>query len=217
VLGACLVALVLSFKRGSWICAVLCGGLLATRGMSIRGFLLLLLAGTVVLCLPPVLDRILALQGEFQEGNGGRFLMWRDIAPVIIRDHPWGIGWRGLTNEWMRQIAPAVELNQTHLHSNILQVIVETGWAGFAVYAAWMMKALLDALGLRSAAGSAGEAKLALGLFFALLALMLNGIVEYNFADAEIVLLYAFLMGLTAAGFREYSARRKLSGLCPQG
>jgi hypothetical protein len=39
-----------------------------------------------------------------------------------------------------------------------------------------------------------------------LLALLVNGVVEYNFGDAELVLLYAFIMGAAAAGIRRVSA-----------
>jgi hypothetical protein len=41
---------------------------------------------------------------------------------------------------------------------------------------------------------------LSLGLLLALFALMCNGLVEFNFADAEIVVIYAMLMGCIAAG-----------------
>lgn len=206
ILAFCLAALVLNFKRGSWVCAIICAGLFLWPRVGRRGRLLAVLCGVVVLCLPPVQSRLLAIRQEFEAGSGGRWLMWRQIAPALVRDYPEGIGWHSLTNAWMRELAPDVEPNQTHLHSNILQVLVETGWLGFAVYAMWMMKAFADTLGYSLFARDRGEALLARGVCYALLALLLNGLVEYNFGDSEIILLYGFLMGWAAAGMRRVMA-----------
>ena len=109
---------------------------------------------------------------------------------------------RNTKNKMMKKIDRAVEGNRNHLHSNILQIPVETGLIGFAVYLAWMVLALRDAIRFmrRTRAGPLVEATPAVALLLALVALLANGLVEYNFSDAEIVLIYGLVMGAAAAG-----------------
>lgn len=128
--------------------------------------------------------------------------MWVRIAPVLIREHPWGIGWRSLTAERMQQIAADqgihVEKERNHLHSNPVQILVALGWLGLALYLAWMVRSTLDGAALFRSAMSTrpgGELLAALPLLM-LVALLLNGLIEYNFADGELVLVYGMLMGI---------------------
>ena len=64
-----------------------------------------------------------------------------------------------------------------------------------------MIKAVIDGIGLarRTRSGPPGETINALSLLLVLLALLANGFVEYNFGDTEIVIVYAVIMGATAA------------------
>ena len=79
---------------------------------------------------------------------------------------------------------------------------------GWLLYTAWMLRALWDGWGffIRGDDDPEGERTWALTLTLMLLALLVNGVVEYNFGDAELVLLYAFIMGAAAAGIRRVSA-----------
>jgi len=144
--------------------------------------------------------------------NGGRMAMWFKIAPVLVREHPMGIGFRGVTPEIMKKICPAVEPNRNHLHSNIAEILVETGWLGLAVYILWMVKALADALKLSIVAArrSVGEEMLAMVLLMMAVALFVNGLVEYNFGDAELVLAYGLILGCISA-FRRIIAEQEFS------
>ena len=205
------LALIINFKRGSWICTVICLILFSARYINKRGWLLILLFFAIFLNVPIVKTRIFSLQQEFQEASGGRWLMWRKIAPAIIKDYPEGIGWHSLTNEWMKEIDYRVEPNRTHLHSNILQVLAETGWFGFIVYSIWMLRALVDAFGFRLFSFGSKEYEIAGGIFFSIFALLLNGIVEYNFGDSEIIMIYAFLIGIAASGFSSFIKAGKTS------
>ena len=206
VLQGC--AMVVNFKRGSWISLILVVGVFLALRVNWR---MLLLLGAVVAGLffvPAVQERLGTLRDEFGAKRGGRMLMWREIAPALIKAHPWGIGYRSLTNDMMREIAPGVEPDRDHLHSNTLQVLVATGWLGWLLYTAWMLRALWDGWGffIRGDDDPEGERTWALTLTLMLLALLVNGVVEYNFGDAELVLLYAFIMGAAAAGIRRVSA-----------
>jgi O-antigen ligase len=191
-------AFVVNFKRGSWLVGALCAGVFlaahAGRRVVAAG------AGVVLLLLllPPVQMRMGELRREFDSGGGGRLTMWTKVAPALIRAHPFGIGYRVLTNDMMRRIAPEVEPRRDHVHSNVLQVTIEAGWVGLAIYLAWMATALCNAFrGVACAAvlPGAGDRAGPWVVLLMLSALILNGIVEYNMGDSEIVLLYVWLLG----------------------
>jgi hypothetical protein len=107
----------------------------------------------------------------------------------------------------MREIAPEVERDRDHLHSNPVQVLVATGWLGLAVYLAWMTHAVVSSIRFTrlSRDGPPAERSAALILLLSLLGLLANGLVEYNLGDGEILIVYGFLLGCTSAGL----ARRR--------
>ena len=146
--------------------------------------------------------------------------MWTQVTPALFREHPWlGIGYRSLTNEMMRKVAPEVERNRDHLHSNLCEVLVETGLIGLGLYLLWMGAALWDAAryAWRSRRGGiVTDRALSLALVLMFLGLLGNGLVEYNFADAEIVLAYGLVMGLAAAGSRRVASSLRNDAL-PMG
>ena len=133
--------------------------------------------------------------------NGRRLCMWVKIAPALVREHPWGMGFKVLRSEDMQQIVRRIEPRHDHLHSNPIQLLVAAGWIGLALYLLWMTQAVADAAGFARRASS-GEAALATGLATALLALLLHGLVEYQFGAGQVVLLYVLIMGAAAAGRR---------------
>jgi O-antigen ligase len=194
-------ALILNFKRGSWLCAAALVAVFMASETKWRYLLVLAAVAVAALAVPPVRARLVSLREEVDR-PGGRVTMWTKIAPALIRQHPWGIGWRSLTNERMRSIAPEVEADRNHLHSNPVQVLVETGWLGLAVYVLWMASAVADAAACvrRGRGRPRAEAVLGRVLLLMLAGLLLNGLVEYNLADGEIVLLYSLVMGAAAAG-----------------
>lgn len=203
------VALVMNFKRGSWICAFLAVAVLMALKANWKSLFILAAVLVLTVLLPPVRVRLHNLRDEFGSFAPGRLTMWCKIAPALIKKHPWGVGYRSLTNDMMREIAPEVEADRDHLHSNIFQVLVATGWLGLAVYLVWMALAVRDSWRFRRLAqeDEHREKTLALGLFMMLSVLLANGLIEYNLGDAELVLLYGLILGSAAAGIR----RRLLS------
>lgn len=198
-----IAALLVNFKRGSWFCALILGG--AALAPHIRWQTRIILAAAVagLLLLPPVQTRLGQLRGEFDAGGGGRLTMWFKVAPRLIHERPMGIGYGGLTNRIMRYADRHVEPNRNHLHSNIAQVLVETGWIGLALYAAWMAVACRDHLRWLALARAAPESRAVAMAFTMLFAgLLLNGVVEYNFGDTELMMLYGIAMGVAAGGTR---------------
>ena len=192
--------MVANFKRGSWISLLLVVAVFLALRVNWRTLLLLGAVVAALFFVPAVQQRVGTLRDEFDAKRGGRVLMWREIAPALIKAHPWGIGYRSLTNDMMREIAPGVEPDRDHLHSNVLQVLVATGWLGLLLYLAWMVRALWDGWGFfaRSTERPEGERTWALSLALMLVALLVNGVVEYNFGDSELLVMYSSLLGIMA-------------------
>ena len=135
--------------------------------------------------------------------------MWTRIVPAVHEEHPYGIGFRALTNEKMRQHGKNAERRQNHVHSTPLQSFVDFGWLGVAVYLFWMGTALAAAIKSLLVTRLNGESRRAVRYvpLAMLAALILYGLIEYNLADAEIVILYSLAMGMSTfrAGGQEAS------------
>jgi O-antigen ligase len=203
------VALVMMFKRGSWVCAFFLVAVFLCVKTNWRYLLVLLLVVAASLALPPVRARIAGLQQETDIRKGGRMTMWFKITPALWKENPWlGKGYRVLTPEMMARVTRRVEPNRNHLHSNIAQILVETGVVGLFVYVMWMAVSIGQAVVVaRRTAGRAGpEHVMALVLLLMLVGLIGNGLVEYNFGDGELILVYGMIMWCVGAARRVLSS-----------
>ena len=207
------LAEIVVLKRGSWICTLAIVGLLLIRRISWKwlcsGAIVLL---AIALFVAPVRARLAAIPDEFDPSRGGRAAMWTKFAPAVIADHPWGIGFRSLVPDEespysIQSLARHYKLdvefekNRDHLHSNLVEMTTSLGWEGLALYLVWMGVIFSDAL---------RGGKETSPVFWAIAALFLNGFVEYNFADAEIIIIMGVLIGLAAAGRRLASPAQAL-------
>jgi O-antigen ligase len=104
------------------------------------------------------------------------------------------------TNDDFRRVSKRVELKLNHLHNNPLQVLLETGWLGLTAWLIWIATVFRLMLRNLTAAGQAAWPRAAaLAILGSFLGLMLNGLVEYNFGDSEILMLLCLLMGAAEA------------------
>jgi len=188
---------ILNLKRGSWIVAILLLVIFVLMKLTWKHTLLIGLVVAGALCLPPVRSRLTTLERDFDPAVGGRATMWLRVAPALVKAHPWGLGYRQLTNEKMRAVAANVEADRDHLHNNALTVLVETGWAGLAAYVLWMGWALGDAIRRyrRARAATEGASIAALVLLLMFVGLLLNGVVEYNFGTSRLMIGLGVIMG----------------------
>ncbi len=196
--------LVATCKRGPLLAgAIVAFALLLSRIRWWKAALLVSLLVAAVAALPQARARFAQLPDELELRRGGRALMWTRVVPELHREHPWGIGFRSLTWEKMFSIDKHVELNQNHVHCTPLQAFVDFSWLGLAAWTAWMALAFASAAGLarlsrRPEPGSSLPETSCFAVPLAMLAaLFFYGLVEYNLADSEVVLLYGFAMGLT--------------------
>ncbi|MCX6998552.1 MAG: O-antigen ligase family protein [Kiritimatiellaeota bacterium] len=190
-------AFILNLKRGSWMVAGLLLVILILTKLTWKHTLFLLLAAVAALCLPPVQTRLLDVERDFDPAAGGRMTMWTRVAPALILQHPFGLGYGLLTNDRMRAVAPEIERDRNLLHNNMLQVLVETGWPGLAAYLLWMAWALVAAAQRLRAARALSEpaALAALVLLLMLLGLLCNGVVEYNFGTSRLMIVLGAILG----------------------
>lgn len=208
--------LLLNFKRGSWFCAVVLAGGVVLAHARWRTWLGLLGILAVLACLPPVRVRLGQLQGEFNEQGGGRMTMWTRITPALIKAYPHGVGYGALTNELMHKACSQVEPNRNHVHANWAQVLVETGWLGLAVYTAWMAWLVGAAVrGVRAARGADPAYAAGVAGLLVVVGLLLNGVVEYNFGNSELMMVLAMFTGLIGALRRAEAVRPGPAGQAP--
>jgi len=181
-------------KRGVWLaCAAAIGcWTLWTRKWKIMVGCAVL--GCVALTFPFVQTRLGQLRDVIQPTHGGRMILWNEVAPRMFEEYPLGMGFNGSKYEDFREILPStfhMEVGLRHLHNNFLQIRLELGWQGVLFWTAWMSWMLFRAF--RSSWSS--EAEVATAVAFALLALYLNGLVEYNFGDSEVLKVFLLLFG----------------------
>jgi O-antigen ligase len=195
--------LLIHFKRGAWTATL--GGLVVIALVS-RRWKPVVWAGAVlamVLLSPAVRERVGQIGREFDIERGGRMLLWTEVGPELIAEHPFGVGWKAVKHEDFLAVSERVEPRLNHLHNNFMQVTLELGWLGLAVWTVWMaaigVTAWQAARAGRGAAADPVRAGLGLGVLGAFAAVMFNGLVEYNFGDSEIFMMLMLLMGWAAA------------------
>jgi hypothetical protein len=205
------LAVIINLKRGSWICTFGIVGIFVASRLKVRHLAMLAVVAVGILLLPPVWGRFSALRQELDASRGGRIVMWTRIAPPLVKAHPFGIGYRALTEAIMLEVAAEegihVERGRNHLHSNPVQVLVALGWLGLAVYLVWMAGGIVSGVRLlKTAPRGSPERTMALALLLMLSGLLLNGLVEYNLSDGELVILYGVLLGVLGAGMGRSAA-----------
>jgi O-antigen ligase len=136
-------------------------------------------------------------------GTQYRLLMWRDSVK-FIRAHPLlGVGLDSVAGHWQRWDLEAYRRFplKSHFHSTPVQIAVECGLPALAVWL-WLMGGYLAfLLRLWTSSRHAGwfPHGLTAGILGGLVAVLLTSLLQYNFGDAEAMIVFWFLMGLAFA------------------
>ncbi len=136
-------------------------------------------------------------------GSQYRLLMWRDSLK-FIRAHPlFGVGLDSVVGHWQRWDLEAYRRYalRSHFHSTPIQLAVECGLPALAAWL-WLMGGYLRYLmRLSTASRNLGwfPHGLASGILGGLVAVLLTATLQYNFGDAESMIVFWFLMGLAFA------------------
>jgi O-antigen ligase len=151
--------------------------------------------------------RFASILDPHEPGNQGRLSMWRS-ARDIIRDHPViGVGCQDLLQLYRRYRYPDWTFESGHFHNNFIQIAVMTGAVGSLAFLFWLIAAARElGRGLKAARPGAdhGMAVAGIALFVALL---VSGMFDYTFGDAEVVyhtfLALGFALAIQSAARRE--------------
>lgn len=206
-LGAAVLAgtaLFFSFTRSAWL------GMLVSAAVVLsiqRRKLLILLAVFIVvlfLFLPgPYRYRITSMWDPDYRTNVHRLEMLRG-GWEIFKDHPWvGVGTMDLSETYRKYMPPGAVHVFGHLHNIFLQVAVTMGVVGLAAfcYLLYSFFRLVIRNLYRSFDGP--ERAWVVGSLGALTGFVVSGMFEWNFGDAEVVmLLYAVIGGNLALSMR---------------
>lgn len=204
---ACIAGgMVWTLSRGAWL------GFLTGLGFlllvkSPRVLLGLVAAGVLVLALlPDPMQRNLLhyeLDAErnlfrFDQSMQDRVDIWR-AALDIFKDHPWtGCGFRcGVVMAEDYPQHPILKQFRAQ-HSNVLQLLVETGILGLAAWLAiWVVYFKYAFAGWRDVTAQPERAWQRLGGLAAVMGFHTYGLVESNYFDSEVAMLTFFMMGLS--------------------
>ena len=191
-----LTALVVNLKRGPWL-AVICQftfiGLLISRKVLISTICL----SFSLFFIEPIRNRLLSLFDHFLIA-GGRFNMW-NLGVEIFSRFPLGLGYDN--SEFMRTMEPSLPITHRHMHNNLINIAVETGFLGLAAYC-WFLFVIFK-MTKRSYVQTKDIILLCLGMSLA--GWQVAGLVEYNFGDSEI--LFIALLLIACLSFKSTSSR----------
>ena len=194
------LAFALTLVRGAWVGFGVGVAVLAytirRQAVTILG---VLLVAAAALSVPSVLQRVLSFVDVTDPTARERVAMM-SAGVALLREHPIvGIG-PGQVKRLYPQYAPAyaVRRHTSHLHNTPLQIAVERGLVGLALWL-WIFAAFFARLvrvWQRVPAEAAHDRALVAGCAAAVAAFFIGGLFEYNFGDTEVLLVALSLMAL---------------------
>ena len=184
-------ALFVNLKRGPWLGVITgsCVFLLLYRRRLVLP--LLVLSAILIMGLQPLRLRLEQSARDFSI-SGGRSVMWQIGAELASR-FPLGIGFENSPR--LRDFSPEIPRQHDHFHNNFINILVETGWIGLAVFLFWLWRILKLAF---SRPYDGEKSILAAGIGCAVISTLTAGLVEYNFGDTEVHLLLFVMLGVLA-------------------
>lgn len=196
--------LLFTFTRSSWL-GFIAGSILIGARRHLR-LALPLLAGIVALIVfvssPEMQERMLSAFDPSHPNNATRLHMWK-VGWRMFLDHPVvGIGDIGTEHLWSRYAEPGWN-PEGHLHNNLVMWLATLGLLGFlSLVGVFMMIWRTVSSIERQCKDNWFLGSLSLGSLAALVGFHVNGLFEWNFGDAEIIMLIWAIVGLTLAAGR---------------
>ena len=93
-----------------------------------------------------------------------------------------------------QKFSSEIPINLRHFHSNPINIAVETGILGLALYLWWIITVLQVARNVRTLDAHYHSLGIAIGA--AIISWQVAGLVEYNFGDSEVLYIGYILIGL---------------------
>ena len=207
------ICVVLSFSRGGYLAL---GAVVVALALSHRRRLIILGTGVVVaaglMIVPSIRHRVLT-ELDFTNGSNtlvGRFHLW-SVALQMLRDHPiFGAGLSGFATVIGPYWNPTNADRFTYPHNIVLNSWTETGVLGVIAFAWILVIGFMSGWrGWRSS--SALWRAVHLGVFVALVAVVVHGLVDVPYWKNDLSLELWALLGLTLAATALHGAAPKPS------
>ena len=181
------VALLENLKRGPWL-GVFVGASIFLFIFRRRFTVVMWIAVIAIfLSFQPLQTRLFHSVKDFNIA-GGRSVMWQVGADISTR-FPMGVGFKN--SRIQQKFAPEIPHMHAHQHNNFLNILLETGWLGLAIFCWWLCRIIYSAF--------RQERMLAIGIACSIISMMVAGIFEYNFGDSEVCLILYLSVGLLSA------------------
>jgi putative inorganic carbon (HCO3(-)) transporter len=195
-------ALGLTFVRGAWIAFAMA----VAAGILTRRRHVLILGGAAVaavlfaLAMPGVMPRARSI-GDANDPTTRERLAMFDAGKRLLQEHPiTGIGPGQVKHAYPVYAPPdAVRRSTSHLHNSPLQVAVERGVPGLALWLAIWAVFFVRASRIAASLPPGDDRALVLGCIIAIGAFLVGGLFEHNFGDTEVLLVAASIMALPFA------------------
>jgi O-antigen ligase len=190
------VGLIINFKRGSWMgmtIILFLAGYLKSWKIPLVGILLMLVVFSVY---TPVRTRIQMILTYESGVDSIRTELWR-ICPMIIKNHPWGVGINNAPTI-MHRYSSKLD-NFKDFHNNFAHILVEQGYPGILAFLLLIVTiptyCIQTFLLLRRNKSERIWVYFAYGVFAIFIAYLCNGLVVYNFGDSENLMFLSFMLG----------------------
>jgi len=194
------VALALTLVRGAWL-GFGAGILVALAGVRRRWIAVAAVAvvAAFLVAVPRVRERAETI-GDPADATTRERLAMADAGLRMLREHPLtGVGIGGVKRLYPVYAPPqAMRRHTSHLHNTPLQIAVERGLVGLALWL-WIFGAFFVRAGgllRRVPAIGAADRALVIGALAAVTSFLVGGLFEYNFGDTEVLLVTLAVMAL---------------------
>lgn len=221
VLFANFAGLLFASERSAWlgvICAVVAVAFMVSKKTFLKVFLSLLLALLIAwFCVPVVKTRIAPLFTDYRQDVSTRVRLevW-GLSLDVFRRHPLvGVGIRHYPAINIPEaIVPGVSDRLVHAHSNYFHILATLGIAGFAAYMYLIFRTVAVSLHYWRTARSRQDlfgSGLSMGVFGAVMALLVAGIFEFNFGTGSVRMIYWFVLALLISDIEPGPASASIS------
>ena len=197
--GICGVALLFNGTRGAWLAvAVVISLLLLYYIFQKKKLAILILCGLLAVGAglsqyQPFVNRVASITDTKNQSNAERFLIWNS-ALHMFEDHPvLGVGLGQYKDNYQKKyISPeAKEPKLDHAHNNFMQMLAESGIVGFAGF----LTLITCFIGYSFKRFLQEKNPYALMMCASTLALVLQGLTEYNFGNSAVMKCFWLLQG----------------------
>lgn len=140
------------------------------------------------------LDRTKSIVDPNHPSNEIRIVMWNTGIRIFL-DRPFtGVGDNKIMEVYEMYREPTIAAESSHLHSNIMMILVTTGIFGFISYLGFMISLLISNLRFMRRQKDLVLKTLSWGSLMVLISFNIAGLTEWSFGDQEVTTVFFFLI-----------------------